>query len=184
MAARIKPEKEKKMDFDGRIWPKILDTQIYIDSQLTTKANILFGAATLFIVFFLNKIISSEYVRMEPSLKLVLILIVITGFIASLLSISIVLPRVRFFIKRARLKEDVFYFKNITKCYTREEYFEYLKDLPKDNERIARAYSAQIYSFANDVLLPKSKMLKVAGFTLILTMLMAILFFIYYLMTV
>jgi len=86
----------------------------------------------------------------------------------------IILPKLRIFSKKQRIKEDVFYYKNITKFYSRSSYNKALKNLPFDNERIVEAYANQIYSLAENILPYKFKMLKISGWTLIISIFLSI----------
>jgi len=48
---------EKRVEFNGRIWPTILEFNVNLDSQLISKSNFIFGASTLILIFILNKLI-------------------------------------------------------------------------------------------------------------------------------
>ena len=131
--------KKKKSEFDGRIWPVILDFNIQLDSQLTSKANFLFSASTLILLFVLNKALSSGFEAIDNAAKAAWSILLAGAFLSSLTSLMIVLPRLRIFSTKDRIADDILYYKNIRTFYTREQYFKCLKDLPLDNERIAKA---------------------------------------------
>jgi len=160
--------KKKKLEssFDGRILPNILDFNVNLDAQLISKSNYIFGASTLILIFILNRFLSIE--SPEFSMENLPLIILLTGsFITSLSSISIILPKVRIFSKKERIKEDILYYKNILKFYSRKDYCSVLKDLPTANKRITEAYANQIYSLATNILPYKFKLLKISGWVLI-----------------
>ncbi len=159
--------KKEKTEFDGRIWPTILDFNVNIDSQLTSKANFLFGASTLILVFVLNKVFDVAFWDVPILAKYAWISLLAGSFIASLFSLMVVLPRIRIFSSKDRIQDDVLYYKNILNFHNRESYCECLKDLPTDNKRIASAYANQIYSLATYVIPYKFKLLKFSGWSLI-----------------
>jgi len=161
-------DKKKTTDnFDGRIWPNILEFNVNLDAQLTSKANFIFGASTLILVFILNKLLTLEFSSLRLNVKVAWLILVVCSFISSLLSIMVVLPKLRMFSKKERLGKDIFYYKNITMFYSRKKYSEYLKDLPLDNKKISEAYSNQIYSLAKNIIPYKFRMLKISGWVLI-----------------
>ncbi len=167
-------KKKEKSTFDGRIWLSILDFNVNIDAQLISKSNFIFGASTLILVFILNKLLSVELSNFNIIHNLPFIILLVGSFCASLLSILIILPKIRIFSKKERVKADIFYYKNIVKFYSRKEYYNYLKDLPKDNSRIAKAYANQIYSLAENIIPFKFKILKISGWTLLISIFISI----------
>lgn len=168
-------KKEKKeAGFDGRIWPNLLDFNVNIDSQLTSKSNFIFGASTLILIFILSKLITKEDFSSNIFINLPWVILLIGTFLSSLLSIMIVLPKLRIFSKKERIKSDIFYYKNIINFYSREDYYNFLKDLPTDNKRISEAYANQVYSLATNILPYKFKMLKISGWTLVISILLSI----------
>ena len=99
--------KKKKLEssFDGRILPNILDFNVNLDAQLISKSNYIFGASTLILIFILNRFLSIE--SPEFSMENLPLIILLTGsFITSLSSISIILPKIRIFSKKERIKEN------------------------------------------------------------------------------
>ena len=86
----------------------------------------------------------------------------------------VILPRLRIFSKKQREKDEVFYYRNILKFYSRESYYNAIKDLPLNSKKAGRAYSNQIYSLASKIIPYKFKMLKYAGWTLIFTIFLSI----------
>ena len=166
--------KKEKTEFDGRIWPTILDFNVNIDSQLTSKANFLFGASTLILVFVLNKMFDAEFWNVPDLAKYAWLSLLAGSFISSLFSLMIVLPRIRLFSGKERIQDDVLYYKNILKFFTRDSYHDYLKDLPTDNKRISAAYSNQVYSLATHVIPYKFKLLKFSGWSLITSILVSL----------
>src|SRR3989338_8147363 len=140
-----------KAEFDGRIWPTILEFNVNLDSQLTSKANFLFGAATLILLFILNKVFSAEFGSLNDTAKAAWLVLLCGSLLSSLTSMMIVLPRLRVLSSKERIRDDVLYYKNIKAFFTRESYAEYLKDLPLDSARISKAYANQIYSLATYV---------------------------------
>ncbi len=170
MATATKPRK----DFDGRVWPTILDFNVNIDSQLTSKANFLFGASTLMFMYLVDKYLFSPITLTSIDYAAVLILLA-GSFIAMVLELMVILPKIRLFQKKERVKEDVLYYKNIMNFYTREQYVRYLKDLPLDETRISKAYANQIYSLATHIIPYKFAMLKKAGWIQVFSLLVAVL---------
>jgi hypothetical protein len=167
--------KEEKKEFDGRIWPNLLDFNVNIDTQLTSKANFLFGASTLLLIFILNKLVSD--IKFSRTTTIILGVLLIGSFISSFISLMIVLPKLRIIKRKERIRDDVFYYKNIKKFYGRDEYYNYLKDLPFDNERIAKAYSNQVYSLATVIIPRKFRLLKISGWVLIGSVIVSILIY-------
>ncbi len=172
----ISNNKKEENTFDGRIWANILDFNVNLDSQLISKANLIFGASTLILVFILNKLTLIENIIFNISLLPHLILIA-GSFLSSLLSVMVILPKLRIFSKKERFKEDIFYYKNIRKYYSRDDYCRFLADLPTDNKRIGEAYANQVYSLATNILPFKFKMLKLSGWSLVISILLSIIFF-------
>ncbi len=165
---------KKESTFDGRIWPIILEFNVNLDAQLISKSNFIFGASTLILIFILNKLTSMGLKEFSAFTHTPLIILLIGSFLSSLLSMMVILPKLRMFSKKERKKEDIFYYKNIMKFYTRKEYIQSLKDLPKDNKRISQAYANQVYSLATHILPFKFKMLKISGWTLILSLFLSL----------
>ena len=153
-----------KKHIDTKLWSSILDFNVRMDSQLTTKANFFFGASTLIVVFIIGKLVSYNNVNSE---LLIWIILLVGSMISSLLSLMVVLPKIRIFSKKERIKKDIFYYKNILKYYSRESYTKYLKELPKNEKLIGDAYANQVYSLANNIIPYKSLMLKISGWVLI-----------------
>jgi hypothetical protein len=172
-------KKEEGEPFDGRIWPSILEFNVNIDSQLISKSNFIFGASTLILVFILNLLLSSESLSSSFIHNLPLMILLVGTFISSLLSMLIILPKIRIFSKKERIARDLFYYKNITKFYSRKQYCNALKNLPIDNKRIGEAYANQIYSLAKNIIPFKFKMLKISGWTLILSIFLSIIVYAY-----
>lgn len=170
-------QKKKEEGFDGRIWPTLLDFNVNIDAQLTSKANFIFGASTIILLFILNKIVFSE-IKYDTITMAILLVMLAGSFVSSLLSLMIVLPKLRIFSKKERIKEDIFYYKNIMTHYSRSQFYEYIKDLPTDGERIGRAYTNQIYSLATNIIPYKFFMLKSAGWTLVMSVFVSILLYV------
>lgn len=169
----------QKADFDGRIWPNLLDYNVNMDAQLISKSNFIFGASTLILIFILNKLASPNLFKANIITNLPMLILLVGSFFSSLLSILIVLPRIRFFSKKERFSQDIFYYKNIKKFYTRKSYHDCIKDLPMDNKRIGEAYASQIYSLATSVIPYKFKLLKISGWTLMTSIFLS--FFSYFL---
>ncbi len=46
--------------FDVRFWSNVLDFNVNMDSQLTSKSNLIFGASTFVFVFIVDKLLSKE----------------------------------------------------------------------------------------------------------------------------
>ncbi len=172
-------KKEVKKEFDGRIWPTLLEFNVNIDAQLTSKANLLFGASTLLLIFILNKAFSPDFSFFMSDARNALLVLLVGCSFSSLLSLMVILPKLRIFSKKERVPEDVFYYKNISKFYTRQSYFDYLKDLPFDNARISQAYTNQIYSLATHIIPYKFRMLKIAGWLLITSIMLSLIIFIF-----
>jgi hypothetical protein len=172
-----KEEYKEKKEFNGRILPNILEFNVNIDAQLISKSNFIFGASTLILVFILNNIISNQ-INILSLKYLPLTLLLVGSFMSSLISILIILPKLRIISKKERIKEDVFYYKNIITSYSREEYIKYLKELPKDDTKSIEAYSNQIYSLAKNIIPYKFKLLKIAGWTLITSIFLSIFLYI------
>ena len=104
-----------------RVWSNILEMNIYLDSQLTTKANFLFSASTLTLLFLLNKFFEINQVSAFSYQKIPIFLLMMGSLVCALLSMMIVLPKIRLFSKKERINEDVFYYKNIIKFFSRDE---------------------------------------------------------------
>lgn len=168
------PKKRGVKEFDNRLLPTILRFNTDLDAQLTTKANFIFGASTIVVVFVLNKILTADFGFYQGSIKFAWFVLLAGSLAASLMSLMVVLPKLRIFSKKERVKDDVFYYKNILKYYTRDEYCDYLELLPKDYEKSTSAFANQIYSLAVNILPFKFKMLKISGWTLMLTVISSV----------
>ena len=166
--------KKKGQEFDNRLLPTILRFNTDLDNQLTAKANFIFGASTVVAVFVLNKVLTAEFSFYHGPIKIAWFILLAGSLIASLTSLMIVLPKLRFFSKKERFKNDVFYYKNIMNFYTRDEYCDYLEILPKDYEKSTSAFANQIYSLATTILPFKFKMLKISGWILMLAIIAAV----------
>ena len=153
--------------FDGRIWPNLLDFNVKMDAQLISKSNFLFSASTLILIFILSKVLQGEFSSLETITKASWMVLLMGSFISSLLSLMVILPKLRVFSDKKRVREDIFYYKNISKFYTRVQYADYLSGLPIKNKKVGEAYANQIYNLATNVIPYKFKMLKWSGWTLI-----------------
>lgn len=160
--------KKEESTFDGRIWSNILDFNTNLDSQLTSKANFIFAGSTLILTFILNRLVSIEAFNFRITV-LPFIILLLGSFLSSLISMMVILPKLRIFSKKKRIKEDIFYYKNIIKFYSREDYCNFLSDLPTDNKRIGEAYANQVYSLAKNIIPFKFKMLKISGWVLMVS---------------
>ena len=116
--------------------------------------------------------------------NLPLLLLLIGCFTASLFSILIILPKIRIFSKKERIKDDVLYYKNIRKFYSRSQYHKFLKELPMDNERIAKAYANQIYTLATQIIPYKFKLLKISGWILITSIFLSLVAYLFTFFTI
>ncbi|MBT3985776.1 hypothetical protein HOD38_02265 [archaeon] len=163
--------------FDPRVWSKILDFNVNIDTQLTTKANFIFAASTIILMYIINRVYSMEFSTLLFREQMPWILLIVGAFISSLLALMVVLPKLRIFSKKERIKTDIFYYKNIKKHYNRKQYARYLDNLSSDPKKISAAYSNQIYSLATNIIPYKFRMLKISGWVLIISLFASILFF-------
>ncbi len=168
----------KRGNFDGRIWHTILQFNVQIDDHLTSKTNFLFGASTLILFFVLNKILSGDFIAYPFPIRAAWYVLLVGSFLSFIASMAIVLPKLRYFSQKERLREDIFYYKNILEHYSRKEYVEYLKNLPYDEKRIGLAYANQIYSLATNIIPYKFKVLKIAGWTLVVSVLVSAVLFV------
>jgi len=165
----------KNKNVDTKLWASILDFNVRMDSQLTTKANFFFGASTLIAVFILGQLISKDNIYHDIKLYLPWIILLVGSLISSLLAVMVVLPKIRVFSKKERIKKDIFYYKNILKYYSRNSYVKYLSQLPNDEKLIGEAYSNQVFSLANNIIPYKSKILKISGWTLVISIFITVL---------
>lgn len=163
-----------KKYIDTKLWASILDFNVKMDMQLTTKANFFFGASTLIAVFIIGKLVSYENFNNEADYLWLWIILLIGSTVSSLLAVMVVLPKIRIFSKKERIKKDIFYYKNILKYYSRESYAKYIKALPNDEKLIGDAYANQVYSLANNIIPYKSRMLKISGWTLIISIMISV----------
>jgi len=169
---------EKKLtDYDNRILPAILDFNNNLDAQFTSKANFLFGGSTIILFFILDKMLSNEFASLNLLVQVSWIILLIGSFLSMISSLMIVSPKLRIFSRKERVKEDVIYYKNIIRFFTREEYVEQMKKLPWDYEKICAAYANQVYSLSKSVIPYKSRMLKFSAWTLMIAIAAAIVFF-------
>lgn len=166
-------EKEDK-PFDNRLLPTVLRFNSDLDAQLTSKANFIFGASTLVVVFVMNKVITPEFMLYSGIIRLAWFVLMIGSLAASLLSLMVVLPKLRIFSKKERVMSDIFYYKNILKYYTRDSYCDYLEGLPTNDKKSSLAYANQIYSLATTILPYKFKMLKISGWILLFSVISSI----------
>jgi len=155
----------------------ILDFNVNIDSQLTSKANFLFGASTLILIFTLNKVFSPDFGPLIDQARTAWITLLVGSFLSSLTAIMIVLPRIRIFSTKERVRKDVIYYKNIRSFYSRKMYIECLKDMPSDSGRIGRTYANQVYSLASDMIPYKFRLLKLSGWVLIISIVLSVAMF-------
>ncbi len=151
--------KKKNGSFDGRILPTILEFNTSMDSQLTSKANFLFGAATAILFYSLN--------QTQHNKELNILILVAGSFVSMISAMMVVMPRPGIFSRKERIKDDIFYYKNICAYYTRKNYLNYLTNLPNDDPQIAKAYANQIYTIATYILPYKFKLIKISGWTLL-----------------
>ncbi|MBT3814503.1 hypothetical protein HOE37_03950 [Candidatus Woesearchaeota archaeon] len=166
----------KKKD-DGHFFnhSKILEFNMNVDAQLITKSNFIFGASTLVLMFVLYQVFAEKLILDGLANKLPWLILIIGSFTAALLSMMVIMPKIFLFSKKKRVKEDIFYYKNINKFYSREKYADYLYDLPRNERKVSDAYAHQIYSLANTILPFKFKMIKISGWMLTFSILLSIL---------
>ncbi len=157
----------------------ILSFNVKLDEQLNNKANFLMGASAIIFVFIAGMITRGDFLEFRIGVQIAWVLIGIGTFISFLTAILIVTPKLRFFSKRERVKEDVFYYKNIIQFYTREEYVNMLNNLKKDGRMITAAFGNQIYSLSKNIIPFKSRLLKWSGWVLVLSLVIGILMIIY-----
>jgi hypothetical protein len=171
-------DKENQNYTRVEILSDILNFNINLDAQLTSKANFILGASTFVLVFSLNKVLSNDFLQLNTMLRSPWFMLLGGSFIAAVLSIMLVLPKIYFFSFKKRIKQDIFYYKNIGEYFNRRTYGEYLAKLPDSEELINEAYANQIYSLSQHILPYKFRMLKISGWTLIITILLAMKLFI------
>lgn len=163
----------KKESFDTRFWSTALEFNTSMDTNLTSKANFLFGASTLVLIFLLNKLVTGNFFQAVFINNFPLMILMLGTFLSSLFSLLVILPKIRIFSKKERIKSDVFYYKNILKFYTRKDYCNCIKKLPSDHKGMGEAYANQIYSLASNILPFKFKMLKLSGWILISSLMLS-----------
>ncbi len=156
---------KKEGFYDGRFISKVLDFNINMDSELTSKANFLFGASSVVFLFLLNRLLFSE-IALNSEYFLLTAILLVGSSLSALLALMVILPKIRIFSKKERVKEDIFYYKNITSFYTRKQYIDYLKKVPLDSDLINKAYANQVYSLAMNIIPYKFRMLKFSGWLL------------------
>ncbi len=164
-------------EFNGRLWPSILEFNVNLDAQLTSKSNFIFGASTVLLLFLLNSLLTkNNYAALPWGRKMGIGILILGSILAAGLSLMVVLPKIRILSDKERIREDIFYYKNIRQFYTREKYVRHLQNLVYDEDGIAKAYAHQIYSLATNILSYKFKMLKWSGWTLITCLVLGLLF--------
>ncbi len=169
--------KKEEDFFDPRVLSKVLDFNVNIDKQLTTKANFIFAASTLILMYIINRVYSMDFATLLFREQMPWILLIVGSFVSSLLALMVVLPKLRIFSKKERIKKDIFYYKNIKKYYSRKKYTKYLATLPSDAKKISDAYSNQVYSLATNIIPYKFRMLKISGWVLVISFFASMLFF-------
>ena len=117
----------------------------------------------------LSKIIAVDFLVYHILIRTAIVIIFVGAGCASIMAMLIILPKIRLFSSKDRSKQDVFYYKNICRFYTEQSLFEYLSDLPDNRENFLRAYGHQIYTLATRVIPFKVRLLKMAGWTLIIS---------------
>jgi len=183
MSKKVK-EPDKEFEFyDGRLWGSILNFNINMDNQLTTKANFLFGASTLILILVINSLMNNVFMLSNGLRKYGLIILLVGGAMGALLSLMIILPKLnisgwRLFKRTQRSKEDIFYYKNISKYYSRDEYINYVKTLPKNEEATGLAYAGEVYNLATNIIPYKFGMLNWAGWVLIGSIIISMVLFV------
>ena len=75
--------------YDPRINSNILNFNMNIDQQLTSKANFLFGASTLILVFIIERIYNLDFSSVNFFALVSWIVLLIGSFISSLTSLLI-----------------------------------------------------------------------------------------------
>lgn len=166
--------KKKSDGFDGRIWPNLLDFNVKMDDQLTSKSNFLFGASTAIFFAVLNKGLSADQIFAGASTYAWYILLA-GSFFSMMTSLMVILPKLWFFSYKDRIKDDIFYYKNIRRFYSRQGFWRCIKDLPTDQERISKAYANQVYTLATHIIPYKFRLLKISGWTLLISVLSSVL---------
>ncbi|MAF50619.1 MAG: hypothetical protein CMH64_00860 [Nanoarchaeota archaeon] len=169
--------KKKVPNFEFRLWPSVLASNEKLDAQLVSKSRFVFGASTIILVFILNKLVETELSKINLFTNLPLMILLIGSFFSSIFSMLVILPKLRIFSKKERIKKDVFYYKDITNNYSRKSYVNYLKELPFDFDKSGEAYAHEIYSLANDIIPYKFKMFKISGWILVFSIIFSVVSF-------
>jgi len=167
-------KKKEEKTFDGRIWPGILQFNMVKDQEITTKSNFIFGASMLIFALIINKGLPETYG--STLVKSAWIVLLLGAFVSAFFSMLTITPS-KILGKKKRIPEDIFWYKNVVKCYSRKQYIAYLKELPYDNNKIGKAYANQIYTLVSEVLPYRGKMLKIAAIILILSVLTSLVLF-------
>lgn len=152
----------------------ILNFNMKLDEQLNNKSNFLMGASALIIIFTVGVITKNEFLSYARALKIGWAVIGVGSFLTFLMAIMIITPKIRIIRKKERIKEDVIYYKNITKFYSREQYIQELSDVIWNKDKITRAFGNQIYSLSDNILPFKSRLLKRAGWTFLISLVIGI----------
>ncbi|RLE39110.1 hypothetical protein DRJ17_01815 [Candidatus Woesearchaeota archaeon] len=176
MAKKKKKRASKKPTWawSSSILGDILNFNKWLDTQFNNKANFLMGASGLILVYTAGVLTRKEFLDYPLLLKIGWGIIAIGCFFSFLMAILIVTPKIRILSKKERIKKDIFYYKNISQYYTRNEYIKELDKLKKNSKKITEAFENQIYSLSQHILPIKSRLLKRAGWTLVFSLVIGI----------
>jgi len=154
----------------------ILNFNVNLDEKINNKTNFLMGGAAVIIVFAMGLLSKPEFSLYTTPTKIGWMILLIGCFLSFLMSILIITPRVRIFSKREKLKEDLFYYKNITHFFSRKEYLKQLHRLKSDSKMITESFGNLIYHLSKVILPFKSKLLRLAGWTLFFSLVIGTIF--------
>lgn len=157
-------------EYNGRVWPGLLDFNIQMDRELTSKGNFLFGASTL--IFFSTLSRGLEAQALSSLARIGWYTLLTGAFSAMVCGLMMILPKPPFLQHKKRIKEDVFYYKNIMRFYTRKAFVEHITRMPRDDSLTAKAYAHQIYTLTTHIIPYKSRLLKFGGWILLTAILL------------
>lgn len=151
---------------------QIVEVNMKLHKLIYENSNILLGINGVLLVLTMSKITSIEFSAL-PALEIAGWMALVSSLSISILLILLVLKPT--FRRTEELGANLFYYRSFLGKFSEEEYAQKLDEVIDDRDSVIESYSSELYSLANDVLLPKFRKLEFASVALILGLVIGIL---------
>jgi hypothetical protein len=129
----------------------IITKQLELHTNITDRSNFFVVVYTFLLGTIALKIFDKEFLNLNNFIRYSVICLGGISFICLLITIYAMIPRVS---HKRYTKENIFYYGDFTKKYTREEYAKIIKEKLSSSDKLIDSYVSEIYELSKEVLSP------------------------------